>query len=62
MCTHACMHERVSVIVCSCIYVFEQVTFVPDEVSAEDDEEAEQDEDDDRHHPSNHSMVRPRGG
>lgn len=49
------MHEFV------CVCVFEQVTFVSDEVSAEDDEEAEQDEDDDGHDPSDHGVVHPRG-
>lgn len=43
--------------VCDRVGESERLTFVSDEVSAEDDEEAEQDEDDNSHHPSNHSVV-----
>lgn len=53
---HSCMSVRMHVWVC------EQLTFVSDEVSAEDDEEAEQDEDDYSHHASNHGVVHSRGG
>lgn len=42
--------------------VCEQLTFVSDEVSAEDDEQAEKDEDDNRHHAPNHGVVHSRGG
>lgn len=62
---HACMHERVRVcsyVLHGCVCVCEQLTFVSDEVSAEDDEEAEQDEDDNSHHPSDHRVVHPRRG
>lgn len=40
--------------------LWEAVTFVSDEVSAEDDEEAKQDKDDDSHYPSDHGVVHPR--
>lgn len=43
--------------VCACTGEFEQLTFVSDEISAEDNEKAEQDEDDNGHHPSNNGMV-----
>lgn len=58
-CMHAwvCLCPCVHVSVCGCFC--EQVTFVSDEVSAEDDEEAEQDEDDNSHHSSDHSVVNP---
>lgn len=55
---HACMRASV----CLCGRVREQLTFVSDEVSAEDDEEAEQDEDNNSYHPSDHGVVHPRGG
>lgn len=50
--------ERASVRLSVC----EQLTFVSDEVSAEDDEQAEKDEDDNRHHASDHGVVHSRGG
>lgn len=52
------MHEYSS----ACLSVCEQLTFVSDEVSAEDDEQAEKDEDDNCHHASDHSVVHSRGG
>lgn len=42
--------------------VCKQLTFVSDEVSAEDDEQAEKDEDDNRHHASDHGVVHSRVG
>lgn len=57
---HAFMHERVGT--CLHVGVCEQLTFVSDEVSAEDDEEAEQDEDDYSHHASDHGVVHSRRG
>lgn len=63
---HACMSVSMCVYVCLRVCVggcaCERLTFVSDEVSAEDDEEAEQDEDDDSHHPSDHGVVHPRRG
>ncbi len=59
---HACMSVSVCVHVSACLCVCEQLTFVSDEVSAEDDEEAEQYEDDNSHHPSDHGVVHPRRG
>uniref|UniRef100_A0A3B4TR59 Uncharacterized protein n=1 Tax=Seriola dumerili TaxID=41447 RepID=A0A3B4TR59_SERDU len=56
--THVSIFMQVYLCVRSCMHV----TFVSDEVSAEDDEQAEQDEDDNSHHPSDHSMVHPRRG
>lgn len=57
------MHERsIPASRCTGVWVSEQLTFVSDEVSAQDDEQAEEDEDDNGHHPSDHGVVHTRGG
>lgn len=57
------MHERsIPASGCPGVWVGEQLTFVSDEVSAQDDEQAEEDEDDNGHHPSDHGVVHTRGG
>lgn len=56
---HACMSAA---FLRPVVGVEELLTFVSDEVSAQDDEQAEEDEDDHGHHPSDHGVVHTRGG
>lgn len=61
----SCMHawaQHPCIPASRCLGVLELLTFVSDEVSAQDDEQAQENEDDDGHHPSDHGVIHARGG